>query len=505
MPVGTLSNSGRTMPSSETCKWNAASNSIVFKFQRRDFTVTSIVDDGSGFAKVTISGTVPSGYSVKVDDYICLIGDVGLSPPTDVTGVYQVTNVTSANVFTIDLPYTFDVSGTMYLNFNSGVYQTGYTRKYINYYLEVKVNFTPPNGTQSQVGIKRVHAQPDGTIVVNLQSMLEGCVTADFEPDYNATGFEQNDTMWGSYNISYQEFYEGSSGGGASLTGYYITNSAKQIQETYGQNMGVYFSSLNSLQICKWLEPYNPNTQYHYQMRLRMWKGLPFELSIIWSELLTSAGIMLMTNYYADNDQFQTYNRTGPYTYAIGVNHLKVIDDSWCDSGYNMIGFVLQKRTGTIRSPIYTTISEEQLVYIECCIPRNPLYLRWSNQLGNYNYWCFSYNQEYSKQTGNAVLMERYVEELATASSKKKKVSQQAIQKVKFGASDLNDDDIQLVESIIDSVKVEMLMNITDWSSGALWQEVVVETGNYGGHDTNASYHGFEAIMELPQLNLLKQ
>lgn len=105
-PYKTLINTGLT------CKYFAASNQILFPIRRIDNQFIAIVDDGAGFAKMTLTTSPPAGAALGQKIYIYTLGSVG-------SGVFTITAISGSDI-TTDMPFTVTSAGGMnFLESNS--------------------------------------------------------------------------------------------------------------------------------------------------------------------------------------------------------------------------------------------------------------------------------------------------------------------------------------------------------------------------------------------------
>ena len=139
-------------------------------------------------------------------------------------------------------------------------------------------------------------------------------------------------------------------------------------------------------------------------------------------------------------------------------------------------------------------------------MPRAPICLRWATTMGNWRMWVFSWNQENSMQSGAAVLFQEYIEDLESATTDSNKVSQINIPKMNLGADNLNGNDFGFVSSILNSIKVQVLMNPDSWQTdGPKWQTVIVQTGTIPMGNTRSENNDLEITIEFPQIFLQRQ
>jgi len=131
-------------------------------------------------------------------------------------------------------------------------------------------------------------------------------------------------------------------------------------------------------------------------------------------------------------------------------------------------------------------ITEKKKIIINTQCVENPVYLAWMNKLSGWNYWLFSYNQLVNLATGNEQTYQSLIKDLESAESTEEVQSLESAERMTVGADGLNINDAGLVNTILDSVKVQMLMNPATWQAeGAKWQTVILDRGTFLLYETS--------------------
>lgn len=241
-------------------KWNAVHHPIKFTMQRRDLDV-AIEFPSDGVINIIISGLALTYLTV---------GDT----------FYWETNSGNSGTATIDTLHGSQATCT--INTGSGT-TDGFgfvnfdTRQ--NYFIKTKVlGVTGVTGNLSyyEVGTSINKPSLGGVVIVDVSTFLKLLVGYENNFDYDVVNWRDS-SLAGYFNIQYSENwlgYEGAFSGINDSSELFYTNSAKQIQDVNGTNMGVYvpFTSNDN---AKFLTGFTKPTFF---------KGFPFSLSFIYSD-----------------------------------------------------------------------------------------------------------------------------------------------------------------------------------------------------------------------------
>lgn len=244
---------------SSISKWSAVHQPIIFEMIRKDKNIISITNDGGrpkvlwvgGMAGMTVGDTVYINSGIYV-------------------GNFTIYSITSTSIITLVGTYVSDGAGG-YVNFLT-------LRP--NYYVETIIYGINNSDTYYSIGESINRPAGDGTLKVDVSVFLKSLVDYRDRFAYDVVNRRDN-TQGGRYNITYQEFWTGSSTSASSLLDsniYYFVNSAKQIQQQYGSNMGEYVPFANATTPkAKFLGAFVKPTYF---------PGFPFSISFIYSESL---------------------------------------------------------------------------------------------------------------------------------------------------------------------------------------------------------------------------
>jgi hypothetical protein len=248
-------------------KWNSVHQSIEFQLQRSDFGLT-FRQKISGFVRLKIAGTIPSAVQV---------GHTLKFKTLNVVTTAKITQLIQPNIIVTDSTLAGTVYGGTVI----------FTESYKNYYVETEIFGVNDSNVYVSLGTSRNTPTPEGIVKINVQEWLRTQTEFENQFAYNVI----NKMIRGEgtrFNIRYRENYNGNTYGYSTLSSlnlFYWSNSAKQIQEAYGQNMGDYVPTLDNArtQKAKFQSVFKKPTYF---------PGYPFSMNFIYSDNLTSYQII---------------------------------------------------------------------------------------------------------------------------------------------------------------------------------------------------------------------
>ena len=247
-------------------KWNSVHQSIEFQLQRSDAVLTSR-QKISGFVRLKIAGTIPSAVQV---------GHTLKFKTLNTITTAKVTQLIQPNIIVTDST----LAGTVYGG------SVIFSDSYKNYFVETEIFGVDNSNVYVSLGISRNTPTPEGIVKVNVQEWLRTQTVFENQFTYNAI----NKMIKGEgtrFNIRYRENYNGNTFGFTTLSSlnlFYWTNSVKQIQEIYSQNMGDFVPTIDNSRIdkAKFQSVFKKPTYF---------PGYPFSLNFIYSENLANYSI----------------------------------------------------------------------------------------------------------------------------------------------------------------------------------------------------------------------
>lgn len=257
-------------------KWNSLHHPIEFKLQRRDFELQSKTKV-SGFVRLKINGTLPGSLAVG-QNVSFMVGTIKTTA--------KVTQLIQPNIIVTD-------------STQAGSYYSGYVNlvdAYKNYFVETEIFGVNQSNVYVSLGISRNTPTTEGVIKMSVQEWLRTQAVYENQFLYNALNKMQRGEGT-RFNIRYRECYNGNTYAFSSLNTlnlFYWTNSAKQIQEQYGFNMGDFVPSLDvdRTKKAKFQSVFKKPTYF---------KGYPFSLNFIYSDNLLNYNINKIEKTYNVN------------------------------------------------------------------------------------------------------------------------------------------------------------------------------------------------------------
>lgn len=329
-------------------RWSAVHHEMTFKMQRKDFSITFLVDPSDN-SRMKCLAKLPQGSMVTS---VVIVGDVlYLENSLGESGIFEVLQVDAAGYFYVAIVNTFTASGSGFGN--------TYARK--NYYIKTKIYVVNEFNQYVLAGESVNKANDKGVAEVDVSSFLKAHV--DYLNDFDYSLLNDKDlSLGGAYNIVYSENWEGFEGefSGLSQTELrFYVNSAKQIQDLYGQNMGeyvpFYFETPSAAYPeSKFLSDFESPTYF---------PGFPFSLGFIYSEYLIGIetnkleeqfdvngnSVAAASSLKLENVKAQNVNRlTVEGSYPLTTKSIEVwletdgVEDcvEFVEPGYVQVGFV---------------------------------------------------------------------------------------------------------------------------------------------------------------------
>ncbi len=501
-----------TLSPGNVSRWNAAFNNIWFKFQRKDFEITSITQNVDGNILVAVNGNV-SQVKVRTTITSTVFGVPTVTSPGDFvyinTALYQGSyECLQANTGSLVLALTWTINDTIgFCNINS-------LRPYYN--IQLIITYANSTGSYSTITVKG-SPFPDGHCWMDISSFLKSLVNSQDNSGYNLVNY-RDANLSASYTVKYAELWNGqTSVQWATLPyPYYVLYTARQIQQLGGGNMQQFVPFLLGFQPGLWITDFTMPV-YSY--------GFPFDMSFIFSEYMTGTSpyyiITLLdfnqnplnpqtipNQYLINTDGSFILNQDGSkfliappnlinvsITQTVGLNRLLINFQPPTNCFYFTIQ-VFYDLTPPSGTKVTYPLTVSQLVRLDINTPDRPVYLRWIGLTGSWNYYRFCYNQIYGLDVTNETLIKNFVTDWANTQSIQQVVQKNAGKKLQVMAENVSNSDIIALEGIKTSPQVQMYMN-----SGK-WQTVDTGAQSYTEHETFIDYYNFSVTLMLPERNL---
>lgn len=214
-------------------KWSPAHQPIVFEVERRDVTIDKIqaIFSNGTISSLRLTINAPLFYwNIKKGERIKVFSQSS-------TITYAITNI--LNDYTFEIKYS-----------GNQMPSAGDTLIFLDalYYIEMKVLYTENNLVYKEIGTLKGKTDIDGIARFNVQDLLSTKTINQNNFLYNKI----NDGQWGEgtrFNVQLRQWIHITINTPGALNNYtplvdtnvfYYTNSANQIQNQYGYNMGEY-------------------------------------------------------------------------------------------------------------------------------------------------------------------------------------------------------------------------------------------------------------------------
>lgn len=498
-----------TLPNGYVSRWNAAFNPIIFTYQRKDFTIKSIIANSEkGHAEISINGNfndpVTGKIRIKVADKIYISNN-------NYKGVYSIEKITASNSIVIDTPFmSNNTSG--FININS---------MYPYYELQTRIIYSDAL-TGGLNTIKSVN-RPDNTglIRTDISNFLQSLVRPFDNSDYTLADIPDTN-LCASYTIEYAQHYDDGTDEGFTTNynritePYYVVYAAKQLGDLYGGNMAAYVpNALPNAQPALWITDF---AELAYSV------GYPFDIGFLFTNemsglqpycqltlldinrnplpggdtptsLKNEDGSWIISE---DGSKFIIGNQTSfniPLAGGVGLHRLMINANFPTEAFYFNIQLRYNDDHGT------KNLTQIQTIRIDDAVDDNSVYLRWIGLNGSWNYYRFVYNQEVSLDVQNAVIVKNHVQNWQSQQGIEEVISKSAGQKMKVMAEDLSVNDIRGLQSIKYSPKVQMLVN----KNPVKWQTIVINTATYNEYETRNGQAPFSITFNMPSINIQAQ
>jgi hypothetical protein len=447
--------------------WLAAHNYIRFKYQRQDAYFVA-VNDSSGFARFDMSyiATIP-GISPMVGDVIYVSGN-DYETSCIVTAIDAITVSGSPSIGLVtDLPYNGNATG-----FINCIAERANWRMEVNIKIETTTGFNTIANTTYR-------ALPDGTIWVEVQEFLKGCLTNNYE--YFTTGFNAVDeSSYIPFIIEHRQVFEGyTTEDFTAEETYYATNAAMQANKPHAPNLLDYvvFDETNNAKfLCGFKEP-------------TMWVGYPFTLSFINYE--DNYNLSLAEAWYDINRTQVDNTNQGTINPLHGkVNFLAPLRGVITSQPYSYMSVALCEN-----SIPYHLATENKMIRTKIPCGKNEVMLVWRNLLGGWDYYLFDNRHTTSISVDNGSYFEPWVEDLSNASNLKSTLTKTAFETMQLAASNIYQNDVEGLKGLLKSIAVYIIETASPYAL----TRVTLEPGTWQVNDTKSALSEIEFTLRKPE------
>lgn len=118
--------------------------------------------------------------------------------------------------------------------------------------------------------------------------------------------------------------------------------------------------------------------------------------------------------------------------------------------------------------------SEEKEIEVDNECKANPIYLRWLNPLGGFDYWLFDKQQSVTLNVSDEITFNTVIDDMIGVRNRMQVLSKRASEEIEVGAEMLTIDQINGIKYLLSSPKVEMYNGTC-----TCWIEVRIDTENF--------------------------
>lgn len=291
---------------------------------------------------------------------------------------------------------------------------------------------------------------------------------------------------------------------------FYAIQSAKQIQEKNGSNLGEYVPTATDIgHKSKFISPFKQPVY---------WPAFPFDFGFIASELIKNAAITMEQIQIKEGGSQITQVNNGFTTTTVCEGRLKLR----AVSGYNSaakyldvwlrINSIEQERyvdQGYVADDYHQVIpdapadldpfdlTEVRRFEIDRACVDNPVFLRWKATAGGWGYWLFGYDYKDDLLTNEESTYNNFESDIETSQGATEVWSKSSADDLSVGCNRVKAIHHAGLKSLFESPKVQMLMNPDTWATdGAKWQNVRIKTKSF---PVNVRSEFFEIKLTLSQ------
>jgi hypothetical protein len=145
-------------------------------------------------------------------------------------------------------------------------------------------------------------------------------------------------------------------------------------------------------------------------------------------------------------------------------------------------------------------VTEKKRIKIYSGQTCNPVYLCWLNAYGGFSYWLFTGWQQMIINVKEAGILERYIENISTATTREDYLKKTCNESMILGADNLTDNDIEGIKGLLKSVRVQVLVDNTP-----TWMTVLVKAESFKIKRTDSNKHSVELEIAYPSQTIQTQ
>lgn len=144
----------------------------------------------------------------------------------------------------------------------------------------------------------------------------------------------------------------------------------------------------------------------------------------------------------------------------------------------------------TVVSNVLDILSEE------AC--QQPIYIRWENLIGGWDYWLFQWSQDSKLNTTNGQQFKQNVTDLSTATEVFQYYKKEGRDIITLFAENINSNELETIRKISLSPKVELLDDKD--VSPYFWFTVLIDQTDIGSYKTENNLHSLSINIRLLEI-----
>lgn len=148
-----------------------------------------------------------------------------------------------------------------------------------------------------------------------------------------------------------------------------------------------------------------------------------------------------------------------------------------------------------------TVVTEKIRVKINQNCIDSPFSVRFSNDLGGYDYYTFKKRQTYSYDTKNVKTQKKFIEDWKNDTSIIQIIQKTVAEKIKVGVDNLTLDEVDGLKYLIRSARCEYLFD----STNNVWHTLILDEGDIEIKDTGEDIFALELEFMLPERQIITQ
>lgn len=420
------------------CNWVAAHNPVTFRYQRRDFAIKAIANNG-GFNRITLVSP-PLTPDYQVGDKITL-----LSAFDGFLRVAEITDIDMTGRITTDVAWSGSPEPWGFMNVNS--------RR--NWYLELSV------GTKTI----RLTADRAGLIVADISKTLQTFVNLQIgEYNYTNTGLGsavnvRDLNISAQVQYTYQEKWQGGNGTLSTPEALTAVNGAFQV----GADNDCFYSLHTIFGI---IDP-SPEPKFLTMFKKpRFWNGLPWDIRI---NIDANAGDIAggVLRLFVDYFDLQGNVLSGGFSRTLNVTRYGLtqrLNNDYTNYAASEMSLWIRQYSERIRCKVLTPCA-------------GGAYLRWRNTLGGVDYWYFDNFKNESTTVQGIGIFEPYSATIRTQRSTGEFTGKRASDVLSLSAINLTPDEQEGLMDLLTSPKVEIY-------EGGKWFSILVQPGSFTRYES---------------------